>query len=168
MDIPADVWTKAREEAHDLQNMNTTFEAWASDIDRDMVRTAQDNVVRAGMQTVVKTFQHDALRIRTGGRRGTIVCNPPYGERLMDEQSVAELYRAMGRHFATLDRWQIYILTSDEQFEFHYGRRADKIRRLYNGMIKCGYYEFFKNRKVSNDKRQSIPRNDRPKKRKHV
>jgi putative N6-adenine-specific DNA methylase len=63
----------------------------------------------------------------------------------MDEQSVFELYRAMGRHFATLDRWQIYILTSDEQFEYHYGRRADKIRRLYNGMIKCGYYQFFKN-----------------------
>ena len=164
MDIPADVWTKAREEAHDLQNMNTTFEAWASDIDRDMVRTAQDNVVRAGMQTVVKTFQHDALRIRTGGRRGTIVCNPPYGERLMDEQSVFELYRAMGRHFATLDRWQIYILTSDEQFEYHYGRRADKIRRLYNGMIKCGYYQFFKNPQVSNDKRQSFPRKDGPKK----
>lgn len=164
MDIPADVWTKAREEARDLQNMNTTFEAWASDIDRDMVRTAQDNVVRAGMQTVVKTFQHDALRIRTGGRRGTIVCNPPYGERLMDEQSVFELYRAMGRHFATLDRWQIYILTSDEQFEYHYGRRADKIRRLYNGMIKCGYYQFFKNPQVSNDKRQSFPRKDGPKK----
>ncbi|MBO5648387.1 MAG: class I SAM-dependent RNA methyltransferase [Clostridia bacterium] len=144
-DIPETVWKQAREEAQDLQNMNTGFEAWASDIDRDMVRTAQDNVVRAGMQTVVKTFQHDALHIRTGGRRGTIVCNPPYGERLMDESSVIALYGAMGKHFATLDRWQIYILTSDEQFERHYGRRADKIRRLYNGMIKCGYYQFFKN-----------------------
>ena len=145
MDIPQSVFSQAREEAHDLRNMNTSFEAWASDIDRDMVRTAQDNVVRAGMQNIVKTFQHDALRIRTGGRRGTVVCNPPYGERLMDEHTVVDLYRAMGRHFATLDRWQIYILTSDEQFESHYGRRADKIRRLYNGMIKCGYYQFFKN-----------------------
>lgn len=163
-DIPESVWTQAREEAQDLQNMNTTFEAWASDIDRDMVRTAQDNVVRAGMQTVVKTFQHDALRIRTGGRRGTIVCNPPYGERLMDESSVAELYRAMGRHFATLDRWQIYILTSDEQFESHYGRRADKIRRLYNGMIKCGYYQFFKNPQNSGDKRPDFRRKDDHKK----
>ena len=163
-DIPPTVWTQAREEANDLRNMNTAFEAWASDIDRDMVRTAQDNVVRAGMQTVVKTFQHDALRITTGGRRGTVVCNPPYGERLMDERTVTELYRAMGRHFATLDRWQIYILTSDEQFEAHYGRRADKIRRLYNGMIKCGYYQFFKNPQNPNDKRQSFPRKDGSKK----
>lgn len=144
-DIPESVWTQAREEARDLQNMDTAFEAWASDIDRDMVRTAQDNVVRAGMQTVVRTFQHDALKIRTGGRRGTVVCNPPYGERLMTEETAYALYREMGRHFATLDRWQIYILSSDEAFESHYGRRADKIRRLYNGMIKCGYYQFFRN-----------------------
>ena len=164
LDIPAEVWTQAREEARDLQNRNTTFEAWASDIDREMVRTAQDNVVRAGMQKIVRTFQHDALRITTGGRRGTIVCNPPYGERLMDERSVTELYRAMGRHFATLDRWQIYILTSDEQFEQHYGRRADKVRRLYNGMIKCGYYQFFKNPQFSHDKRQNPPRKDEQKK----
>ena len=161
-DIPPAVWTQAREEARDLQNMDTTFEAWASDIDREMVRTAQDNVVRAGMQKIVKTFQHDALRITTGGRRGTIVCNPPYGERLMDEQSAFELYRAMGRHFATLDRWQIYILTSDEQFEFHYGRRADKIRRLYNGMIKCGYYQFFKNPQHASDKRPQHASDKRP------
>ena len=164
LDIPAEVWTQAREEARDLQNMNTSFETWASDIDREMVRTAQDNVVRAGMQKIVRTFQHDALRITTGGRRGTIVCNPPYGERLMDERSVTELYRAMGRHFATLDRWQIYILTSDEQFEQHYGRRADKVRRLYNGMIKCGYYQFFKNPQFSHDKRQNPPRKDEQKK----
>ena len=163
-DIPPAVWTQAREEARDLQNMNTTFEAWASDIDREMVRTAQDNVVRAGMQKIVRTFQYDALRITTGGRRGTIVCNPPYGERLMDEQSVVELYRAMGRHFATLDRWQIYILTSDEQFEQHYGRRADKIRRLYNGMIKCGYYQFFKNPQNWGDKRPDFRRKDDHKK----
>lgn len=144
-DIPESVWKQAREEAHDLQNLNTAFEAYASDIDRAMVRTAQDNTVRAGMQKFVKTFQHDALRISTGGRRGTIVCNPPYGERLMTEETVHTLYRDMGCHFATLDRWQIYILTSSETFERDYGRRADKVRRLYNGMIKCGYYQFFKN-----------------------
>ena len=164
MDIPQSVFSQAREEAHDLRNMNTTFEAWASDIDREMVRTAQDNVVRAGMQNIVKTFQHDALRIRTGGRRGTVVCNPPYGERLMDERTVVDLYRAMGRHFATLDRWQIYILTSDEQFESHYGRRADKIRRLYNGMIKCGYFQFFKNPQNQPDKRPDFRRKDDRKK----
>ena len=119
--------------------------AEASDIDRDMVQIAQDNVVRAGMQKIVRTFHHDALRIQTGGRRGTVVCNPPYGERLMTEESVKLLYRNMGRHFATLDRWQIYILSSSPTFETDYGKRADKVRKLYNGMIPCGYFQYFKN-----------------------
>ncbi len=163
-DIPETVWKQAREEAHDLQNFDTKFEAFASDIDREMVRVAQDNVVRAGMQKFVKTFQHDALRIRTNGRRGTVVCNPPYGERLMTEETVRQLYRDMGHHFATLDRWQIYILTSSETFERDYGRRADKVRKLYNGMIKCGYYQFFKNPRTDGDAYQRFPdggRNDR-------
>ncbi|MBQ4121226.1 MAG: hypothetical protein IJD35_04340, partial [Clostridia bacterium] len=68
------------------------------------------------------------------------------------------LYRAMGKHFATLDAWQIYILTSHEGFEKLYGRRADKVRKLYNGMIPCHYYQYFKKRddgfaKKSGDKR---------------
>ncbi|MGM9625284.1 MAG: class I SAM-dependent RNA methyltransferase [Eubacteriales bacterium] len=149
-DIPESIWTQARTEARDLQKPDTKFEAYASDIDREMVRLAQDNVVRAGMQNHIRTFHHDALRIQTGGRRGTIVCNPPYGERLMTEETVRQLYRDMGHHFSTLDRWQIYILTSCETFERDYGRRADKVRRLYNGMIKCGYYQYFRNPETRN------------------
>ncbi len=156
-DIDPAVWRQAREEARDLQNLSTPFEAYASDIDRDMVKIAQDNAVRAGMQKHVKTFQHDALRIRTEGRRGTIVCNPPYGERLMTPEEAHALYRAMGEHFATLDRWQIYIISSDEDFGYHYGRRPDKIRRLYNGMIKCGYYQYFKTASTHSS-RESRPR----------
>jgi putative N6-adenine-specific DNA methylase len=146
-DIPEQIWLRAREEAHDLQRLDTAFEAYASDIDREMVRTAQDNVVRAGMQKYVRTFQHDALHIRADGRRATIVCNPPYGERLMTPEEVAHLYRGMGKHFTSLAPWQVYIISSDEQFELHYGRRADKVRKLYNGMIRCGYYQYFKNDK---------------------
>ena len=92
------------------------------------------------------SFAEDALKIKTEGRRGTIVCNPPYGERLSTVKEAEQLYRAMGRHFATLDSWQIYVLTSDDYFERLYGRRADAVRRLYNGMIRCNYYQFFKNR----------------------
>ena len=163
---PPEIWAEAREEAR-AAIRRTSFEAYASDIDENMVQLAADNAERAGVSDIVRTFVADARTIRTGGRRGTIVCNPPYGERLMDEHTVVDLYRAMGRHFATLDRWQIYILTSDEQFEAHYGRRADKIRRLYNGMIKCGYYQFFKNPRLSDDKQHSPQRKDGPKKRKH-
>ena len=77
-------------------------------------------------------------------RFDSIVCNPPYGERLSDRRACEELYAAMGRAFAKLGPWQIYVLSSHEDFESFYGRRADKVRKLYNGMIKCGFYQFFR------------------------
>ena len=147
MDIPATSFSNARTEAQDLICKNTSFEAYASDIDPQMVEIACANISRAGMDGIVKSFSKDALTVKTEGRRGTIVCNPPYGERLLDRRRAQDLYRAMGKAFATLDRWQIYVITSDEEFERFYGRRADKIRRLYNGMIRCQYYQFFKSKR---------------------
>ena len=96
------------------------------------------------MGKYIKAFQRDALTIVTGGRRGTVVCNPPYGERLMTREECDNLYRNMGKHFSTLDNWQIYIISSNDEFEKLYGKRADKVRKLYNGMLKCGYYQYFK------------------------
>ncbi len=147
MDIPVTSFSNARTEAQDLICKNTSFEAYASDIDPQMVEIACANISRAGMDGIVKSFCKDALTVKTEGRRGTIVCNPPYGERLLDRRRAQDLYRAMGKAFATLDRWQIYVITSDEEFERFYGRRADKIRRLYNGMIRCQYYQFFKSKR---------------------
>ena len=88
----------------------------------------------------------NALDIETGGERGTIVTNPPYGERLMTPREVECLYRNMGRSFARLDRWQFYILTSHEGFAKLFGRRPDKVRKLSNGMIPCYLYQFFKSK----------------------
>jgi len=100
---------------------------------------------RAGVEANVKCFQADALAIETEGRRGTVVTNPPYGERLMTPEEAEALYRKMGESFARLGRWQIYVLTPSETFPKLYGRRPDKVRKLYNGMIPCYYYQFFKN-----------------------
>ena len=152
-DIPEKVWKDAREEARSLVRA-TEFKAYASDISPEMVALTAANVKRAGMDGVIKCFVKDALTIGTGGMRGTVVCNPPYGERLLDIKTAEALYREMGKSFARLDRWQIYVLTSDEYFEKHYGRRADKIRRLYNGMLKCNYYQFFKPREESRERKQ--------------
>ncbi len=142
--LPMNIWKNARDEAISLRHDDTSFEAYASDIDPASVNTAKENCSRAGVTKFVKAFVRDALEIKTGGRRGTIVCNPPYGERLMTVEQAEELYRKMGKHFSQLDNWQIYIISSNEDFERFYGRRADKVRKLYNGMIKCGYYQFFK------------------------
>ena len=73
-----------------------------------------------------------------------MVCNPPYGERLSDKRACEALYADMGRAFASLGAWQIYVLSSHEDFESFYGRKADKVRKLYNGMIKCNFYQYFK------------------------
>lgn len=142
--IDKKLWDAARDEARSLETKETAFEAYASDIDPACVEIAKENAARAGVDDVVKVFERDALTIETEGRRGTIVCNPPYGERLGDIKEAEELYRKMGKHFRTLDSWQIYILTSHEDFGRLYGARADKVRRLYNGMIPCYFYQYFK------------------------
>jgi putative N6-adenine-specific DNA methylase len=144
--IPDALWKNARDEAKSLRDLSVKFETYASDIDRDCAGIARSNADRAEMGKYVKTFAQDALSIETGGRRGTIVTNPPYGERISTRKQSEKLYRDMGRHFATLDLWQIYILSSHETFPALYGRRPDKIRKLYNGMIKCGYFQYFKPR----------------------
>ena len=143
--FPRDIWTRAREEARDSEK-DTRFEAYASDFSPAAVEITEANIKRAGVETNVKAFVQDALKIEKGGRRGTIVCNPPYGERLSDRRECEELYRKMGRHFASLEPWQIYIITSHRDFARLYGRRPDKVRKLYNGMLECGFYQFFKNR----------------------
>ncbi len=141
--IPKETWRHAREEAADSV-VKTKFEAYASDIDERAVELARANAARAGVDDCVRVFREDALGIKTGGRRGTVVCNPPYGERMMTVREAEELYRRMGEHFRTLDSWQIYIISSHENFPRLYGQRPDKTKKLYNGMIPCWYYQYFR------------------------
>ena len=122
----------------------SNFESFASDIDPAVLKIAEENAERAGVSDRIKFFCADARDIKKLDRRGTIVCNPPYGERLMAPKETEQLYREIGRAFSALEPWQIYVLTSAENFQSLYGRRADKIRKLYNGMIPCSLYQYFK------------------------
>lgn len=142
--IPQEIWAGAREEALSLINDKTPFETYASDIDKAAVALTAANAQKAGVSAKVRAFTADALTIKADGRRGTIVCNPPYGERLLNNEQVERLYSQMGKHFTMLAPWQIYILSSHDQFEKLYGKRADKVRKLYNGMIPCNLYQYFK------------------------
>ena len=123
---------------------DSAFEVYASDIDSEVLDIARDNADRAGVGDRINFFVADARKIEKLDRKGTIVCNPPYGERLMTPKEVERLYREMGDAFSKLSPWQIYVLTSAENFQQCYGRRADKIRKLYTGMIPCSLYQFFK------------------------
>lgn len=142
--ISAPMWQAAREAAKAAIISNGDFTVYASDIDEDMLDLTYENAVRAGVEPYLNIFQADAREIRKPDCKGTILCNPPYGERLMTIGEAERLYAECGRNFAKFDPWNIYILTSNERLETLYGRRADKIKKLYNGMIPCYLYEFFR------------------------
>ena len=143
--IPSVLWAQAREKAESEIRTDSQYEVYASDIDEDILDTVYENALRAGVEEHLNIFCADVREIKKiEGRRGTVVCNPPYGERLLTPQEAERLYRDMGRAFEGLTPWQIYIITSHPQFERAYGRRADKIRKLYNGMIPCNLYQYFK------------------------
>ncbi len=145
--IPQKIWADEREAAQARIKRNG-FCAYASDIDDECIAIARDNAARAGVSDIVKVFKYDAKRIKKPqDLRGSIVTNPPYGERLMTETEVAELYREMGRAFRDLAPWQVYVLSSVQNFERLYGKRADKVKKLYNGMIPCNLYQYFKQEK---------------------
>ena len=110
---------------------------------------AYESALRAGVEEHLNIFAADARKIQKEDRRGTVACNPPYGERLMERGEVERLYADIGRAFEELLPWQIYVITSCDNFERLYGRRADKVKKLYNGMIPCHLYEFFKPRDPS-------------------
>jgi putative N6-adenine-specific DNA methylase len=142
--VPERLWRDAKEEA--LEGITPSqFEVFASDVDEECVRLTKDNAYRAGVLNSMKVFRQDARRISAPGRRGTIVTNPPYGERIGTVEEVERLYRDIGVHFRSLAPWQVYVITSHEGFERFYGKRADKVKKLYNGMIPCYLYQFFKN-----------------------
>ena len=140
------IWKDVREEARAKESREIDFEIYASDIDEEATDIAYENALRAGVTDYLNIFCADARRIEKPDRRGTIICNPPYGERLMTAREAEMLYSDMGKCFESFYPWQIYVLTSHEGFERCYGRRADKVRKLYNGMIPCNLYQYFKPR----------------------
>ena len=143
--IPEQLWRDAKEEA--LEGITPSdFEVYASDIDEECVKLTKDNAYRAGVLNSLKVFRQDARRISAPGRRGTIVTNPPYGERIGTTSEIERLYRDIGVHFRSLAPWQVYVITSHDGFERLYGKKADKVKKLYNGMIPCYLYQFFKNK----------------------
>jgi len=142
--LPPELWEKARAEAEAEIRYDSAFEAWGSDLDEEVLGIAKENALRAGVLDQIKFFRADARGIRKPeGRKGTILTNPPYGERLLTVDEAEELYRAIGRNFSYFAPWQIYVLTMSETFERAYGRRADRVRKLYNGMIPCNLYQYY-------------------------
>ena len=140
------IWRNEREEARSEITAPLT-KIFGSDIDPAMITLAKENAAKAGVANAVEFKTADAKKFISPieNARGTIITNPPYGERLGDLTEARNLCKALGNNFKeAVPSWQMYIITSDELFERYFGRRADKKRVLYNGMIKCNLYQFFK------------------------
>ncbi len=138
-----DVFKYAREEARDLEKRDEKVEIYGSDIDSDAVGLSIQNAKKAGVADKIRFFRSDVKDVRAFGEKGIVMCNPPYGERLMDARSVERLYSVMGKKFEEFKNASKLILTSYDGFEKFYGKNADKKRKLYNGMLKCNLYMYF-------------------------
>lgn len=140
--ISEKLWQEAVEEAKSLEK-DVPLEIYAYDIDKDTAELAGENAKIAGVDKYISTGVLNATSLFIDKPNGTIICNPPYGERLGTKDECEELYRKIGKNFPRLNNWSYYILTSHEEFESLFGRKADKKRKIYNGMIKCNIYQYF-------------------------
>ena len=135
------VWNRAREEARDKE-FRGEYRILGSDNDPKCVSLSMANARKAGVGELIRFQDGDATKLPLPAQEGILICNPPYGERMMEQQSAQRLYAPLGRHLNFADGWKKYIISSEPEFEHYFGARADKKRKLYNGMIKCDYYMY--------------------------
>ncbi len=138
------IWMDERTRAQDLILKNVDFKAQGFDIDPNAVELTLANAKKAGVEKYVKAALGDVKDFSAPKERCLTICNPPYGERLLDVKSAEELYKVMGRQFENGDGRKYFIISPHDEFEKHYGKIADKRRKLYNGMIKCQLFMYFK------------------------
>ena len=141
--VDKELVAEARQRAKELIDWDLELDISGSDIDARLVEIAKKNAQAAGVEDDIHFKQMRLQDLKTDKTNGVIISNPPYGERLLDDEAIVTLYREMGQTFAPLETWSKFILTSDEQFEVRYGQQADKKRKLYNGTLKVDLYQFF-------------------------
>ena len=135
------LWGEVRTEAKDRE-FHGNYRILGSDNDPKCVSLAMANARKAGLGDLIDFRDGDATKLSLPCDEGILICNPPYGQRMMEQQSAQRLYAALARHLKFADGWKKYVITSEPEFEHYFGKRADKKRKLYNGMIKCDYYMY--------------------------
>ncbi len=140
--IPKKAWYDAMDEAHNLVNTDIDVDIQGYDLNPDAVKAARQNAKDAGVEQLIH-FQERAVKdLRHPKKYGFIITNPPYGERLEEKKDLPVLYKEFGESFKRLDTWSAYMITSYEEAEKYFGRKADKNRKIYNGMLKTYFYQF--------------------------
>lgn len=140
--IPKKLWYDTVDEASDLIREPEETDVQGYDADEDVIRIARRNAAEAGVEHMIHFQRRDVRDLSHPKKYGFIITNPPYGERLEDKKDLPELYRAFGESFRRLETWSAYMITSYEDAERYFGRKADKNRKIYNGMLKTYFYQF--------------------------
>ena len=140
--IPKNIWEEERAEALAAIRKDTDFFAYGYDIDPECVALTQENCRKAGIQKRVQIRQGD-IRDYENQAGSITICNPPYGERLLELKEAEKLYGIMGQRFAANKESPCFVISPHEEFEKIFGKKADKRRKLYNGMLKCQFYMYF-------------------------
>lgn len=140
--VPGKVWYEAVEEAQDLVDLSVETAIQGYDIDESVIAVARENARRAGVDKLIHFQRRPVAELNHPKKYGFLITNPPYGERLEDKKDLPALYQQIGEAYARLDDWSMYLITSYEDAERYIGRKADKNRKLYNGMIRTYFYQF--------------------------
>lgn len=140
--IPAELWKETVQEAEEMIDKDVQVDIQGYDIDPEVVKAARENAKRAGVDHMIHFQQREVANLRHPKKYGFVITNPPYGERLEEKEDLPKLYEQIGTAFAGLDSWSLYMITSYEDTERYIGRKADKNRKIYNGMIKTYFYQF--------------------------
>lgn len=140
------LWGQVRTEAKDKE-FRGNYRILGSDNDPKCVSLSMANARKAGLGDLIEFKDGDATKMSLPTDEGIFIANPPYGQRMMEQKSAQRLYADLGRHLRYADGWKKYIITSEPEFEHYFGARADKKRKLYNGMIKCDYYMYLNNQR---------------------
>lgn len=140
--IPKKCWYEAMDEANDLLDTSVKVDIQGYDIDDDIIRAARANAEAAGVDHMIHFQQRPVSALSHPKKYGFLIMNPPYGERIEDKKNLPDLYRQVGERFKALDSWSLYMITAYEEAEKYIGRKADKNRKIYNGMMKTYFYQF--------------------------
>ena len=135
------LFDRARQEARESR-IDGRPDILGSDIDARSIDLCKKHAKKAGVMVNWKVAPLKELSTDKSG--GLIVCNPPYGERMMEKREAEVLYREMRHKFDELNNWQVSVITAYRDFERIYGKRADKRRKLSNGGMVCTMYQYFK------------------------
>ena len=140
--IPKQLWYDTVQEAEEMVDTTVEVDIQGYDIDGEVVKAARENAKRAGVDHMIHFQQRAVADLKHPKKYGFVICNPPYGERLEEKADLPELYTQIGKSYAGLDAWSMYLITSYEDTERYIGRKADKNRKIYNGMLKTYFYQF--------------------------